>query len=451
MLYLMSEIMKFFKKYLMTHTYEKNCYTDFSQFKKLIWDTQFNDTVKATLFKIYLEQSRSEIYTDKLLHLCSNECMSNHIFAQQLVREKTYIIMFEKAKLAKTKWLMYSSLWNLFRYEDLRIKVKKNFVLKIINDIQNIITMQDKKVLNVYIGCLSNLALFNQSKVLINDMLINLNDKQINELLKIDINFISIFTSLFGLICNISVDDNLGDTLINSKLNNFILSHLNEIINLIDNLDNNEHIIIRNALSYLNNIMNHDKMIKLFIKHNLFDSFLKFENILNDMDTNHEFFNTLNTILPSIKDILHIVNFSETTKLHLANDWDEIYYILNSVIKNNVNINITDELGNTILHNALKLEKLNNAKFYILFNANINQLNNESETPQTLNTEFVNNILIKKNKIHTEYEKKIRKKVNNEFHLKKYPYEKFIINEINNFIDIRPDIYNLQKYLHMEM
>jgi hypothetical protein len=60
-----------------------------------------------------------------------------------------------------------------------------------------------------------------------------------------------------------------------------------------------------------------------------------------------------------------------------------------------------------------------------------------------LNTEFVNSILIKKNKIHKEYEKKIRKKVNNEFYLKKAPYEKFIINEINNFIDIRPDIFNL--------
>jgi len=433
--------MNYINKFLFARKFEKNCYTDFDKFKKLVWDIQFNDTIKAVLFKIYLEKSQDIKYTNKLLHLCSNELMTNHTFGLQLVREKTYLIMFEKAKSKKTKWLMYSTLWNLFRFEDLRTKVSNNFVSEVLNDIDNIIITQDMKVINVYFGCLSNMALYNNSKVLINDMLINLNDKQINELLKIDINFISIFTSLFGLICNISVDDNLGDTLMNSKICNYILLHWNSIYNLINNLE--ESVILRNGLSLINNLMNNDNFIDLFIKYELFDTFLKYENILNNMNVNDLQYQTINAILPSVRGVLEIETFSDTTKLHLANNWGKIHYILKNVIKNKTDINITDHLGDTILHKALQNNKFKKAKYYILYNANINQLNNKSETPQTLNKEFVNSILIKKNKIHKEYEKKIRKKVENELHMKKTPYEKFIINEINNFIDIRPDIFNL--------
>lgn len=436
----MSKIMKFFRKYLMTCAYEKDCYTDFSQFKKIVWDNQINDTIKAVLFKIYFKQSTDNEYIHKLLHLCSNECMANHVFAQQIIREKTHIIMFEKTKKKKTKWLMYSTLWNLFRFADLRIQVDTNFMNKILNDLKNIISMNDVKVFNVYIGCLSNLALYDPNKVLINNNFIKLNYLELNNFLPIEKISLPIFTSLFGLLCNISVDDDLVEILINSKIFFYIILHWNKIINLIDENHLHNSTTIRNSLSLLNNLMNNEKIIELFIKYNLFDSLLKIEIM---MDNNDNFDISLITILPNIKDMLHVNKFSNTTNLHLANHWDKIHIILDNIVKNDIDINIIDNLGNTILHEALQNNKLKNAKYYILYNANINQLNNKSETPLTLNTEFVNSILIKKNKIHKEYEKKIRKKVNNEFYLKKAPYEKFIINEINNFIDIRPDIFNL--------
>ena len=88
--------------------------------------------------------------------------------------------------------------------------------------------------------------------------------------------------------------------------------------------------------------------------------------------------------------------------------------------------------------NALQSNQLHNAKFYILCNANIYQLNNDNIDPKTINPFFIDNILDIKDKIHNNYKKTIISKVNTNHYL----YEKYIINEINEFIDIRPDIYN---------
>ena len=89
--------------YMLIRMNDESCLTDFNQFRKIVWDNAENDTAKAILFKIYFKESKDINYINKLLHLCSNECMNNHIFASQLHREKTMQIMWDKAKTKKSK------------------------------------------------------------------------------------------------------------------------------------------------------------------------------------------------------------------------------------------------------------------------------------------------------------------------------------------------------------
>jgi len=422
----------YLKKFLLTNKYDQSCYTNFNQFRTLIWDTAMNDTIKATLFKIYLTQSNNINYIQKFCHIASNEAMTNEIFSTQLIREKTHYIIFEKCDSAKSKWLMYSCFWNLFRYQDIRNKISNNFVQKIIDDIDDILEMDDQKVYNVFIGCLSNLALKDNHKINIHKMLINLNHTQLEKLLIIDEKRLSFFTSLFGLLCNIAVNDDLVDELIESELFSFIIKHWNQIINLVCVMESST--MIRNSLSLLNNLINHPKLIELFIEYQLYNTLLKIEYYHDNSEVVDP---NLVTLLPNITSALNIQKFSDTTNLHLANNFDKIKIVLNHIIVQNKDINIVDNLGNTILHNALQSNQLENACIYILCDANIHQLNEENIDPKTINKDFVENVLTMKKRIHNDYKKTITKTVDT----KHYLYEKYIIDEINDFIDIRPDIY----------
>lgn len=428
----MNKIFSNLKRRMYTHKNDHSCYINFSQFRNLVWDTAVNETTKALLFKIYLSQSNDLDYIQKCLHIASNEAMTNQIFSHQIIRDKTHIVMFEKAKNRKGKWLLYSCLWNLFRYEYIRNYVSNCFVGKILNDIDEIILLNDLKVFNVYIGCLSNLALKDEHKINILTMLINLNNTQLKNILIIDNLRLSFYTSLFGLLCNIAVNDDLTIRLMDSDLFSFLIKHWNDIIILEKKLNS---VMIRNSLSLLNNLINNPKLIELFIEHQLYDTLLKIEDY-HDKTGNVD--PHLEMLLPNITTALNIDKFSNTTNLHLGNKFDKINIVLNHIIENNKDINIVDNLGNTILHNALQSNQLHNAKFYILCNANIYQLNNDNIDPKTINPFFIDNILDIKDKIHNNYKKTIISKVNTNHYL----YEKYIINEINEFIDIRPDIYN---------
>ena len=429
---MMKMLADFLKRYLLTRQMDRSCFTNFDQFRNLIWNTAVNETMKAVLFRIYLKQSNDNQYIQKCLHLASNEAMTNQVFSTQIIREKTHLVMFKQAKNRKGKWLMYSCLWNLFRYQDIRNKVRDFFVKKLLNDIDEILLLNDLKVYNVYFGCLSNLALKENHKINIQKMLINLNNIQLKKILIIDESKLSFFTSIFGLLCNIAVNDNLTDGLIDSKLFSFLIKHWNEIINLTNNMNS---AMIRNSLSLLNNLIPNSKLIELFIEHHLYDSLLKIEYHHDNDDIVDP---NLGTLLPNITAALKIEKFSNTTNLHLGNNFDKIKIVLNHIIKQNKDINIIDNLGNTILHNALQSNQLQNAKFYILCNANIYQLNNANIDPKTINKDFIDNVLVTKDKIHNNYKKTIISKVNTNHYL----YEKYIIDEINDYIDIRPDIYN---------
>jgi len=429
---MMKLLADYLKKYLFTHKIDQSCYTNFDQFRKLVWNTAVNETMKAVLFKIYLSQSDNIQYIQKFLHLASNEAMTNQIFSTQLIREKTHFVMFEKCTSQKSKWLMYSCFWNLFRYQEIRDKISNSFVKKILKDINNILLLDDLKVYNVYIGCLSNLALKENHKLTIYKMLINLNNTQLEKILIIDETRKDFFTSLFGLLCNIAVNDNIADGLIDSGLFSFLIKHWNQIINLINNIESST--MIRNSLSLINNLLNHPKLVELFIKYQLYDSLLKVEYYHENseiVDPN------LVTLLPNITSALNIERFSDTTNLHLANNFNKIKIVLDHIITQNKDINSVDILGNTILHNALQSNQLENASIYILCNANIHQLNEENIDPKTINKDFIDSVLMMKKKIHNDYKKTITKTVNTN-----YLYERYIIDEINNYIDIRPDIYN---------
>jgi hypothetical protein len=264
-------------------------------------------------------------------------------------------------------------------------------------------------------------------------MLVNLNNNQLKKILIIDETRIYFFTTLFGLLCNIAIQDNLINELIESDLLSFIIKNWNQIINLVNIMESPT--MIRNSLSLLNNLLNNQKTIELFIQYNLYDTLVKIEHFHNNTDVVDP---NLATLLLNITTALNIERFSDTTNLHLANNFDKIKIILNHIIEQDKDINIVDISGNTILHNSLQSNQLENASIYILCNANIHQLNKENIDPKTINKDFINSVLILKNKIHNDYKKTITKNVNT----KHYLYEKYIIDEINNYIDIRPDIYN---------
>jgi len=432
--------------YLITRRNDKSCLTDFDKFRKIVWDTAENDTIKAVVFKIYIKEAKEQAYINKMFHLCSNESMSNDIFALRIHKDKTMKVMWNKAQTKKSKWLVYSCFWNLFRYENIRNNIPDKLFINIINDMDNIVLLNDKKTNNVYFGMLSNLTLNNNLKPKILDCLTDLTDIQILMLMNIENQslehnklYLPFFTSVFGLFCNIGVDDNLCDQLLESKIFHFIMKNYNYIFSIEH--DHNEFPIIRNSLSLINNLINNKNFINLFLKYELIDTLTMIEK---KSDNEH----TIDLVLlPNIKGgilfPLDIDNFYDTTNIHLAHKFDKILILLDFIVNKKQDINIVDKLGNTILHDALLNEQHTKAALYVLCNANINQLNNEDINPITMNKKLINKILKKKKKIHNSYNKNILKKIP-----KNYLYEKYLIQEINQYIDISKDIYSIYKTYH---
>tara|TARA_B110001454_G_scaffold209601_1_gene223248 strand:+ start:503 stop:1843 length:1341 start_codon:yes stop_codon:yes gene_type:complete len=419
---------------------DESCLTDFNQFRKIVWDNAENDTAKAIIFKIYFKESKDINYINKLLHLCSNECMNNRIFASQLHREKTMQIMWDKAKTKKSKWLLYSCFWNLFRYEDIRNNIPNKLFTSIIKDIDIIVKLNDKNVNNVFFGMLSNMTLNTTFKSKILECIIDLTDMQIkllinieNQSLKNNKLYLPFFTSLFGLFCNIGVDDNLCDLLIESKIFHCIMKNYNYIFSIHDFSDLDIP-MVRNSLSLINNLIDNTNFFNLFLKYEL----IKTLTIIEKRSDNEHTIDSV--LLPNIKNSLDIDNFDDTTNIHLANKFDKILILLDLIVNKKQDINIVDKLGNTILHDALKNRRHEKAALYILCNADINQLNNEDINPITMNKKFINRMLKKKKNIHNSYNKKILKKIP-----KNYLYEKYLIQEINQYIDISIDIFQIYK------
>ncbi len=429
--------------YIITRRNDKSCLTDFDKFRKIIWDNAENDTIKGIIFKVYLKESKDINYLNKLLHLCSNEAMTNNIFASQIHRDKTMQIMWDKAKTKKSKWLVYSCFWNLFRYENIRNNIPNKLFTNIMNDIDNIINLNDKKINNVFFGMLSNMTLNNALKSKILDCIVDLTDMQIKILINIENQslennklYLPFFTSLFGLFCNIGVDDDLCDLLLESKIFDFIMKNYNYIFSIND-FSNLDIPIVRNSLSLINNLINNTNFINLFIKYELMNTLV----IIEKRSDNEPTINTV--LLPNIKNNLAIDNFDDTTNIHLAHKFDKILILLDFIVNKKQDINVVDKLGNTILHDALLNEQYRKAALYVLCNANINQLNNEDVNPITMNKKLINKILKKKKRIHNSYNKNILKKIP-----KNYLYEKYLIQEINQYIDISKDIYSVYKTYH---
>lgn len=429
--------------YIITRRNDKSCLTDFDKFRKIIWDNAENDTIKGIIFKVYLKESKDINYLNKLLHLCSNEAMTNNIFASQIHRDKTMQIMWDKAKTKKSKWLVYSCFWNLFRYENIRNNIPNKLFTNIMNDIDNIINLNDKKINNVFFGMLSNMTLNNALKSKILDCIVDLTDMQIKILINIENQslennklYLPFFTSLFGLFCNIGVDDDLCDLLLESKIFDFIMKNYNYIFSIND-FSNLDFPIVRNSLSLINNLINNTNFINLFIKYELMNTLV----IIEKRSDNEPTINTV--LLPNIKNSLAIDNFDDTTNIHLAHKFDKILILLDFIVNKKQDINVVDKLGNTILHDALLNEQYTKAALYVLCNANINQLNNEDVNPITMNKKLINKILKKKKRIHNSYNKNILKKIP-----KNYLYEKYLIQEINQYIDISKDIYSVYKTYH---
>ena len=415
---------------------DKSCFQNFQKFKTLVWDTVANDTIKVSCLKIYLNDSTDIEYICSILRLCSNECILNEVFSIQLIKQDIHLLMFEKAFNEKSSWFLYSTLWNIFRFETPRFMVKNSFVKTILIDLVNVLDTNDPRLYNVYFGCLSNLSIGNKFKNDIHNTIVKLQSKDLLKMMSYCKNCDQLFETLCGLITNIGVNNDLCVDLLNSDFFDYLFSSLKRVFKENDQIKLK---LIRNFLSMLNNFINHDKIIRKIIKHNVFDILLKIEN---ELVVNQQLFNHVDNMFTNIKNHLFVnlefFHYCNITNLHLANSFGYIDLILYKTLFENVDINVTDQLGNTILHNALIDNKLEFAKYYILFNADINMSNYLLQTPNDINKVFIEKILKQKNKINMLYINKINK---NFKHHNISKYEKFIANEISEYIDIRKDIF----------
>ena len=192
--------------------------------------------------------------------------------------------------------------------------------------------------------------------------------------------------------------------------------------------------MVRNSLSLINNLIDNTNFFNLFLKYEL----IKTLTIIEKRSDNEHTIDSV--LLPNIKNSLDIDNFDDTTNIHLANKFDKILILLDFIVNKKQDINIVNKFGNTILHDALLNEQPHKATLYILCNANINQLNNEDINPITMNEKLIEKILKKKKKVQNSYNKKILKMIP-----KNYLYEKYLIQEINQYIDISKDVYRIYK------
>ena len=104
-------------------------------FNKLIQGV--NETTTALIFDDYLSKSDIKIHTKfikKLLHFSSNRAITDRIFSEQLIKLNSHYKMFYKSENKLQKWLMYSALWNIFRYDENRERIDNKFLTLILSD-----------------------------------------------------------------------------------------------------------------------------------------------------------------------------------------------------------------------------------------------------------------------------------------------------------------------------
>lgn len=379
-----------------------------------------NETEKALICKEYLRKS-SQTNSDligKIFHMISNESMTNRVFSNKIIEIGLIPQMFSKCYTSRNKWLMYSAFWNLFRYEENR-NISDNMINKIIIDCKYIFTINENRLYNTYFGCISNLCLNIDCKPKFGQLIKSINSLEEIEKLETILDFDNEnCTSLFGLMANLAVDDEIVEDIIDCSVLHSIFKKFNgKYVNTYK----------RNFLAMMSNLSTNKSFIKMFIKYKLIE---QISNDDNDI-TNGLYQNILTT--------LNIPN-NKTTSLHLANS-NNFIDIIYEIIKNEeYNINVIDYQGNTVLHHALQNEKYSLAKFYIHCNANINQLNKKNESPLTLKKDFVNKIVRDKDKIKSSY----LSNINIRFDEHKFPmYETNLCNIVESFIDKTDDAFNV--------
>lgn len=386
-----------------------------------------NGTELALIFNDYIIKSDinyDEHFISNMLHFCSNEAMENEIFAINLLKFDTHVKMFKKSRNKNQKWLMYSALWNIFRFQENR-NISKKFIQLIINDFDNITTMNSHKLWHVYFGCLSNLSLAEYNKEAIVKIF------SFNDIHKIKYLLTNINTTiaLSGLCCNLLVSDDIGEKgVINSKI--YI-----ELIKLIDfNIitDNNseKERYIRNTIALINNSLSIDKFLEHFISFKILEKFQKLPKYHSDPNTD--------SLIDCIKEKYDIMDFQDTTSLHLANKYKFKHIVYRMIKHEEYNINTVDYLGNTILHDALLENENDLAKFYVLSDSDINLKNKEGKSAFDINTKLIKEFLYHKKEIKSYYQAEIK----NEFKIiGKKQYEENLCDIINLYINKIDDAY----------
>ena len=274
---------------------------------------------------------------------------------------------------------------------------------------------------NVYFGCLSNLCLCIKLKIKISELIINYNNEQIIEkfLLHKDTQ-----CSVSGLICNLFVDDKIGNKLIYSK----IVYKLFQIIDF-ENEDENE-ICIRNTFAMFNNSINNDYF------HNLFVSFKILEKLQKYKPTNVS--PLINNFFDTLKTEYDIQNFNDTTSLHLANQY-KLKKLIHRMIKNEeYHIDTIDNRKNTILHIALESEEFELSKFYVLCGSDIHLKNEKGISAFEINQKFIKECLYHKEEVYSYYHGQIE----NEFKtINTTIFEINLCDVVNSFIDKTDDAF----------
>lgn len=397
---------------------------NYEKFQSIIFG--LNETEKVLFFNTYLKKMDTEKEINKMLDYCSYESMTSVIFSTMIIKYNAHNIMFKKSKSSNGKWLMYQTLWNLFRYNENREIIKKKFVINILNDFDNLLEINEKKVYNVYFGCLSNICLNEKFKKLIYEFTLTIQNNIISQFKNKEL----LLTSISGLFANICVEDSYINGSIKSNL---FLELIKEAKRKFETIEiENENTYVRNTIAYINNCMNNSKFLQLFCKIGLSESIANLENHSN-------FDHTVGDLIENLHNNFGITSFQDTTSLHLANLFKFTHIISDMIKKDNLDINIQDYLGNTILHYALSAERFDFAKFYILCGADVNIKNKDNETPISYNKQFVIQCLNIKNKIHKTYLNKIQKEFKKNISGNVF-YENGLCNIVNSYIDLKDDI-----------
>ncbi len=372
----------------------------------------------STKYKLNLIQYCFRTYGDYcdimsiLLHTLSGVTTNDQDLSIEIINYNLHHHMFYVARTSKQKWLLYSVLWNIFRFPICRDKVSKKFMNKIL---KQELFPQCEKLKNTYIGCLSNLSINDKFKKLIFNKLIK--SKEIN--LNMDRETLISFN---GLLTNLSVDTEIGEKLLNSRIYMYNLIKIKELFKT-----HMEDSLMRNVLAFLNNICDIEHSIKYLIEIDFYEIMI---NLIKNNDIEEEYIHFIKRIFDVEGDI------DETTSLHLASKYNYKDLVLKK-IKNNCDINKKDKLGNTILHNSLITGDYGLARFYILLNANVDAKNCSNYTPRDISNSFVSSVLKSKNKIDNSYKVEIQSTFEENCDL----FEKGHIDTVFSFINTYDKMY----------